>query len=47
MSHFKIVCKICKKIITQCRCPSKDKLTIFEICDECLEKEEKERKDEN
>lgn len=38
MSHFKKVCEICKKVITQCRCLSKNKEIIYEICDECKNK---------
>ena len=41
MGHFIVVCKDCKKIITQCRCPAKDKRTIYETCDKCKEKNEK------
>ena len=35
MSHFKEVCSDCKKIITQCRCPSTDKQVIYSVCKEC------------
>ena len=33
--HHRIVCKECEKIISTCRCMSKDKTTIYETCDAC------------
>jgi hypothetical protein len=38
MSHFQIICKECKDIMSQCRCPSKDKTTTYELCDKCKAK---------
>lgn len=35
MSHFIIKCTKCKKLMGQCRCPSKDKMTKWSICDGC------------
>lgn len=35
MGHFKKVCKKCGVVISQCRCPSKDKTLIYEVCDDC------------
>lgn len=34
-NHFWVICLECRKIIRQCRCPSKDKVTYYEICEEC------------
>ena len=33
--HFKKVCERCYTIISQCRCPSKDKQIVYDICDKC------------
>ncbi len=35
MSHFIKLCKECGKIISQCRCPSKDKTKIYSVCEDC------------
>lgn len=35
MSHYIKKCKICKKVISQCRCMSCNKTEIFDICNEC------------
>lgn len=35
VAHFKKVCQSCGIIITQCRCPSKDKVIIYDLCDKC------------
>jgi len=37
--HFKKVCERCYIIISQCRCPSKDKQIVYDICDKCLREE--------
>lgn len=37
--HFRIECKICWKIIAECRCMNKDKEVRYEVCDECKEKD--------
>jgi hypothetical protein len=37
--HFIEKCKECKKIISQCRCPSKDKEERWSLCAECKKKE--------
>jgi hypothetical protein len=34
-AHFKIICKECDKIISQCRCPSQDKKVIYSVCVDC------------
>lgn len=33
--HYRKVCRICFHVITECRCPSKDKEIIWDICDDC------------
>ena len=33
--HFRIVCRVCGSVITQCRCPSKDKRTEYALCERC------------
>lgn len=33
--HSRTVCKECDKIISQCRCMSKDKTTTYDTCDAC------------
>ncbi len=33
--HFKRVCKYCKGVTAQCRCPSPDKAVIDVVCDKC------------
>ena len=38
--HGKIVCKICKEIITQCRCMEGHKHITYIICDKCKSKED-------
>ena len=37
-NHFITKCKICKVIISQCRCVSKDKTETWGVCDECKRK---------
>ena len=34
-THFKVECKDCGTVITQCRCPSKDKETRYDLCASC------------
>jgi len=41
MSHFKEVCKYCGTLITQCRCPSKDKEIKYGVCATCKIKPKK------
>lgn len=36
--HFKKVCSCCEKIVTECRCPYVDKITINVICEDCQKK---------
>ena len=37
--HIKIICSSCDKVILQCRCMSKDKKTVYELCDTCKEEQ--------
>ena len=38
MGHFKIICKICGKTISQCRCMKCDKTVTYETCGKCLDR---------
>ena len=38
MSHFIKKCLQCKAVITQCRCPSKNKEERWDICSDCAAK---------
>ena len=38
--HYKTICQACEKIMGQCRCPSNDKETRYEICESCEDKGE-------
>lgn len=40
MSHFIEICEDCKKVISQCRCPSKNKEQRIGLCESCNEKRE-------
>lgn len=33
--HFKLICKECQTVISQCRCPAPDKEIRYSICDTC------------
>ncbi len=35
LGHFIMKCKECDKVIAQCRCPDKNKLVVYDTCDEC------------
>lgn len=35
MSHYKVLCKHCYKIMEQCRCMAKEKEIRYEECDAC------------
>jgi len=37
-NHHILKCDECEKIIAQCRCPAKDKVTSYETCNECKAK---------
>ena len=37
MSHFKVLCECCGKVMEQCRCPSPDKIITYKVCDSCKE----------
>lgn len=39
MSHFKKICKVCNRVIAQCRCMSCDKTIEYDVCDRCRESE--------
>jgi hypothetical protein len=39
MTHFIEKCKYCNIVISQCRCPSQDKIIKYGICQTCKEKE--------
>ncbi len=36
--HYIEECRVCAKIIAQCRCPAKAKTVYFSTCNECKEK---------
>jgi hypothetical protein len=33
--HFKELCSVCGTVISQCRCPSENKVLKYDICDLC------------
>ena len=35
MRHFIKKCRLCAVVISQCRCPSLDKQSLFGICQKC------------
>lgn len=37
MGHEKVICKVCDKVIRQCRCLEGHNNTKYEICDDCKE----------
>ena len=39
MEHFKMVCKICNKVISQCRCMDCNKTIKYGVCMTCSDKE--------
>ena len=39
MEHFKMVCKICNKVISQCRCMDCNKTIKYSVCMACSDKE--------
>lgn len=38
VSHHIFICETCGTIISQCRCPSKDKEVMRGLCDKCRDK---------
>ena len=46
MSHFIKYCSCCKKVMSQCRCPSPDKEVQYGVCEQCLALQKK-KEDEN
>lgn len=36
--HYVKYCKGCDKVMSQCRCPSKDKTVLYGLCEECEKK---------
>lgn len=45
--HFMKQCKVCYKIMGQCRCPSKDKRIIWDLCEDCKKDIEKTKNTHN
>jgi hypothetical protein len=43
--HYIERCKVCGVIISQCRCPSKDKEEWLSICLECAKKEKEDKRE--
>ena len=37
--HFKKFCSVCGKIIAQCRCMTKDKTILYDVCEDCKKKQ--------
>lgn len=35
--HFKTICIYCKKVMSQCRCASPNKVVKYGTCDDCKE----------
>lgn len=40
--HYITICKECKCVINQCRCPSKEKTVNYGFCKTCKEKDKNE-----
>ena len=38
MGHFIELCKVCRAVISQCRCPAKDKEVKYGLCAQCAAK---------
>jgi len=36
--HFKEVCRKCRTVVSQCRCPDPNKKVTYVICEDCLKK---------
>jgi hypothetical protein len=36
-AHFIVKCRVCKSVMSQCRCPSLNKEIRFELCAKCSE----------
>ena len=45
--HYKMQCRHCERLVTQCRCPDLNKKTILVTCEECREagKDDDERRE--
>lgn len=41
--HFIKRCSVCDKVISQCRCMDKNKLVVYDTCDECKGKKDDQR----
>jgi hypothetical protein len=39
--HYKVLCKECTKLMSQCRCPDQNKKIHYETCDDCKNKNAK------
>lgn len=37
--HEIVKCKVCKDVIRQCRCASRDKITTWEVCNKCKQED--------
>jgi hypothetical protein len=35
--HYVVICRDCRGVISQCRCPSNGKTVVYEQCDKCKE----------
>jgi len=44
--HSICMCKLCDKVISQCRCFHKEKVITYKVCDECKKKQEEENRNE-
>lgn len=38
--HFIVECRLCKRVISQCRCPASTKEITLVICNDCRKKME-------
>jgi len=44
MSHRKVICKKCEKVILECRCMDCNKSIEYIVCDECREKDDENKR---
>ena len=40
MGHYIELCKYCGDVVSQCRCPSKDKEVRYGVCNKCKDKKQ-------
>jgi len=38
--HFICKCRVCKEVVSQCRCPAQDKEERWVVCEKCKVKED-------